>query len=166
MIRPLLLLALLPLATACAADMTGYPSLAKRPVERLGFEEPAAPPPAPVAADPVLDARIAGIGARRDTAAQAFDRAADRAEALARAARGVAVGSDRWLDAQTALAELDSLRAGHADAVSELEDLASARAQALEPEYTPLQAALEQARTAGEGQTRRIDAITASLPGA
>lgn len=163
--RPLLL-ALLPLVSGCAADRTGYPSLAKRPIEGVSFDEPAAPAPAAVTADPALDASISRAVSARRAAASAFDQAAGRAEALARAAAGAAIGSDRWLDAQTALAELDTLRAGHADAVGELEELAAARAQALEPAYPALELALEEARAAGAEQTGRIDRIAATVPGA
>lgn len=166
MMRPFLPLALLPLAAACAADPTVYPSLAPRAVERLGFDEPAAPPPAPVAADPALDARIAALVQQRADAARAFERGAARAETLARGARAAKVGSDRWIDAQTAIAELDALRSAHADIVGVLDDLASTRAQALQPDYPALNRALSDARAAATAQTQRIDALAASLPAA
>ncbi|MEH3047586.1 hypothetical protein [Sphingomonas adhaesiva] len=160
---PLLALSTAVAAAGCSADTAGYPSLAPRPAETIGFEEPAAPPPAPVQADPVLDARVAAAVAKRTAAARAFDTGADRAEAQARAARGASVGSDRWLDAQAALAELDSLRAAHGDALGPLEDLAAERAVALQPAYPALERALAEARTAAATQTRRIDAIAAML---
>ncbi|WP_294192951.1 hypothetical protein [uncultured Sphingomonas sp.] len=96
-------------------------------------------------------------------AARAFDAGANRAERLARSARGAKPGSEPWLDAQTALAELDALRARHQDALGVLEDLASSRAQALQPAYPALEAALQAARAISASQTRRIDAIAASL---
>ncbi|MBW6525736.1 hypothetical protein KZ813_02670 [Sphingomonas sp. RHCKR7] len=164
-------LALLPPALAiaaslagCSADMSGYPSLAPRPVERLGFEEPATPPPVPVAADPALDARLAEIAAARAAAARDFDAAVERAAARAAAARGAAAGSERWLDAQTAIAELDSLRSTHADSVGQLEELSATRAQALQPAYPALERALEAARATATAQTARIDSLAASLP--
>ncbi|MGK6324032.1 hypothetical protein ACMGDM_13255 [Sphingomonas sp. DT-51] len=154
------------LVAACGADLSGYPSLAPRAVEQRGFEEPATPPPAPVAADPALDARLATIATARADAVRQFDAAADRAAARATNARGAAVGSERWLDAQTAIAELDSLRSAHADAGGQLEEIATARAQALQPAYPALEEALAAARDAAEAQTRRIDAIAATLPAA
>jgi hypothetical protein len=160
---PLIGVALLSLV-GCSADMSGYPSLAPRPVEKLGFEEPATPPPAPVAADPALDARLAGIATARATAAREFDAAAERATARASAARGAAAGSERWLEAQTAIAELDSLRSAHADSLNQLEELAAARAQALQPAYPALEQALDAARATAATQTRRIDALAESLP--
>ncbi|KTT74677.1 hypothetical protein [Sphingomonas endophytica] len=163
MIRPLFPLVLLTLATACAADPTVYPSLAPRPVEKLGFEEPAPPPPPPAVADPALDTRLAALRATAGAAARDFDRAAERAATLATAARGAAVGSDRWIAAQTAIAELDALRSAYGDTVGELDELASARAQALQPGYAPLERALATARETAAAQSRRIDALTAML---
>lgn len=157
-------LALLPLAAGCAAaDAGSYPSLAPRPAEARGFEEPPTPAPAPVQPDPALDARIAAAERARTEAATAFDRGASRAEAAARTARGARAGSEAWLTAQTLLAELDSLRAAHADPINTLEELAAARAQALQPAYPALDQALEVARAAATAQTRRIDAIAGTL---
>jgi hypothetical protein len=163
MIRLAPLLLLVPFVSACSADTTAYPSLAPRAAEREGFEEPAAAVAAAPAADPALDARIAALLRERAAAAAAFDAGATRAERAARLAAGAAAGSDRWLDAQTALAELDSLRATHADAIGGLEELASARALALAPPYPALERALTEARAAAAAQTRRIDAVAALL---
>lgn len=147
----------------CAADTGHYPSLAPRAVEKVGFEEPATAAPLPAAPDPALDARLATTVQARATATAQFDKAATRATSLAQAARGAAPGTDRWLDAQTALAELDSLRAAHGDSVSALEDLAGERLQAMAPAYPALERELTQAREAAADQTRRIDAIAAML---
>lgn len=158
----LLCAALLPLC-ACTVTDGPYPSLAPRPVEKLGFDEPAAPAPAPPAADPALDARIADNARERAAAAAAFDTGVVRAQRLARAARGAQAGSDRWLDAQTAVAELDALRARHQDALGVLEDLAATRAQSLQPAYPALEEALTTARATSAAETRQIDAIVATL---
>lgn len=161
--RPLPLYAVLASLCACAVTEGPYPSLAPRPAERLSFAEPAAPPPAPLVADPALDAQIATNARERAAAVAAFDTGAARAERLARAAREARAGSDRWLDAQTAIAELDALRARHQDALGALEDVASTRAQALQPAYPALEAALADARATSTAQTRRIDTLAASL---
>jgi len=161
--RSLSLCAALLSLGACAVTDGPYPSLAPRPAEKLGFAEPAAPPPAPLVADPALDRQIADNARERAAAAMAFDTGAARAEQLARAARGAKAGSDRWLDAQTAVAELDALRARHQDALGALEDMAAARAQALQPAYPTLEAALTSARATSAAQTRRIDALAGSL---
>ena len=151
----ILFLMLLP-ASGCARD-DRYPSLLPRAVERQSFAEPAAPPAAPVVADPALDARIAAARLSADEAAIA------RAEQRVRAAAGAAAGSETWLDAQVALGELDALRSGNVAALSDLEELATDRAAALEPDYLALNAAIEAARAAVEAQTQRIATLQAML---
>jgi hypothetical protein len=151
------------LLAGCAATDEGYPSLAPRAVETASFAEPLAPPPVSVAADPALDARIAQAVRARDAAVRDFDAAAAAARTRARAARGAAAGSESWIAAQTALAELDALRARHQDAAGALEDMAAARAQALQPAYPALEQAIAQARATGTDQTRQIDALAAQL---
>ena len=166
MLRALIPPASFALLAACASDPTVYPSLAPRPVEKLGFAEPATPPPAPAAQDPALDAKLAAVTARGDAAARDFDRAAARAATLTRAARGAKVGSDAWIAAQTAIADLDALRSSYGDTVGALDDLASTRAAALQPAYPALEQALAAARAAAEAQTARIHALAGALPGA
>ena len=166
MLRALAPLAPLGLLAACASDPTVYPSLAPRPVEKLGFAEPATPPPAPAAQDPALARELASIIAKGSAAARDFDRAAARAETLARAARGAKVGSDAWIAAQTAIADLDALRSSYGDTVGALDDLARGRAAALQPAYPALEQALVAARATAKAQTARIDALAGSLPGA
>lgn len=164
MIRSLSPAALLILATGCAAPHgAGYPSLAPRAAETRGFEEPAAPAPAAVTADAALDARIAATERGLAEAAAAFARGAAAAEAAARAAKGAAAGSERWIAAQTSLAELDLLRGAHQDGLDALEELAAGRLQALQPAYPALDRALAEARSAAAAQTRRIDALAAML---
>ena len=116
-----------------------------------------------MAADPALDARIADNGRERAAAVRGFNAGATRAERLVRAARGTKAGSDAWLNAQTAIAELDALRARHQDALGVLEDAAAGRAQALQPAYPALETALVEARATSAAQTRRIDALAGSL---
>ncbi|MBB6505589.1 hypothetical protein F4693_002581 [Sphingomonas endophytica] len=166
MLRALIPPASFALLAACASDPTVYPSLAPRPVEKLGFAEPATPPPAPAAQDPALDAKLIAVTTRGDAAARDFDRAAARAETLTRAARGAKVGSDAWIAAQTAIADLDALRSSYGDTVGALDDLASTRAAALQPAYPALEQALAAARAAAEAQTARIHALAGALPGA
>jgi len=161
-----LLLCAALLTSACAVTEGPYPSLAPRPAEKLGFAEPPAPPPALVVADPGLDTRLADNARERAAAVRAFDAGAARADRLVRAARGARAGSDAWLDAQTALAELDALKARHQDALGVLEDAAAMRAQALQPAYPALEQALDAARAASTAQTRRIDALAGSLAAA
>ena len=158
-------LASLWLIAACASDPTVYPSLAPRPVEKLGFEEPTPPPPSPTGPDTALDAALASNARQRVTAARDFNRAADRADRLVRAARDARVGSDAWIAAQSAIADLDALRSTYGDTIDALDELARSRAAALQPAYPALDEALDAARATARAQTSRIDALGAALPG-
>lgn len=164
--RHLASLASLSLLGACASDPTVYPSLAPRAVEKLGFEEPAPPPARPTGPDTALDTALEANAQQRATAARDFDRAAARAETLVRAARGAKVGSDAWIGAQTAIADLDVLRSNYGDTIDALDQLAQARAAALQPAYPPLDQALATARATAQAQTTRIDTLATALPGA
>ncbi|UVO49115.1 hypothetical protein M0208_00725 [Sphingomonas sp. SUN019] len=153
----------LPILIAACASPGEYPSLLPRGAERAGFEEPAPPPPVAAAPDPALDARIATVRQKSTDAAGRFDAAATKAGQTVRAARGAAAGSDAWLDAQTALAGLDVLRAETLEELTDLEQLASERALALTAEYPALNAAIAAARTAADEQAKRIAALQAML---
>lgn len=152
------------LAGACTPTVsTRYPSLLPRAIERRSDAEPVTPV-AVAETDPALNATLVRSRTALDAATKDFATAATRAESLARAARGAAVGSDRWLDAQTALAELDALRAGTSGLVTDLDDVSIARAT----EGTPPYPALETARTAAQAEldaeTAVIARVQASLP--
>lgn len=159
-------LILLSLVTACASDPTVYPSLAPRPVEKLGFDEPTPPPAPPSGPDASLDSALATNAQQRAEAARDFDRAAARTETLVRAARGARVGSDAWISAQTAIADLDALRSRYGDSIDALNELARTRAATLQPAYPPLDQAVAGARAVTRAQTERIDTLSAELPGA
>ena len=160
---PFALLLLVLACGGCARDDGPYPSLAPRAIERLGFDEPDAPPPAPVVADPALDIEVAAAGARIDKAAGDFTRALGGVEAAARASRGAAAGSEAWIAAQTALAELDGLRAEVSEVLSDLDALAVRRAAAPAPDYPALEEARARARTELERQEAAIARVGAGL---
>lgn len=158
------LLATIALA-GCAQSSARYPSLLPRAVEGQGFAEPSRP--APVATpDAALDAQVAGLRQRVQEAATRFGGTAQAAEAKVAVARGVAEGSEKWLDAQAALAELGALRTPAANALSELEQLALDRGVAGEPPYPALDEAIAAARRQVEAQEDRIGALEAALAGA
>ncbi|KQT32209.1 hypothetical protein ASG29_10300 [Sphingomonas sp. Leaf412] len=159
--RPIVLAPLLFLAACSTVGEGDFPSLAVRPQEKMGFAEPEAPAPVAVVADSALDARIAALARDRVAAAAAFDAAATAAERAA--GRTAAPGSDAWLDAQTALGGLDVARGRQEDATAALEELAAARAAALEPAYPPLDAAILTARTEAAARRERADRIAARL---
>lgn len=158
-------LVVLSTAAACKAPRDdGYPSLLPRPIEKRGFAEPA-PRPAPVATpDAALDAAVARQRTALARARAAFGGQADAAERLAARARGAAAGSEPWIAAQVALAELDTLRGGTAGALANIERLAIDRAAEGNPPYPSLEALLAEARAQNEGEVARIGRIEASMP--
>ena len=159
-----LLAAAAALLGGCADRTSGSPSLAPRPIEKLGFAEPEAPAPLPVTADPALDAALAAIAVRLEAVATGFGTDAGKAQAAARRARGQSVGSEAWLDAQAALAGLDDWRAQASAIVTDLDQLASERAAALAPDYPALVPLRARAQAEADGQADTIGRIQASLP--
>lgn len=161
--RALILLLALPLA-ACATTANGdYPSLAPRPIEQRSDAEPETVP-AVAAPDPQLDTNLATLGADLTEAATAFDTAARRIEGRLAAARSGGVGSEAWIEAQTALSEVDTARARTATALAELERLAIDRAAQGQPPYPALEAALTRTREQTAAQNARYETLSGSLP--
>ena len=135
------------------------------PVERIGEETP--PRPAPVATpDAALDAQIAQLQADLAGAAKAFEPAARHASTLVTTARTAGIGSGAWLDAQTALAELDGIRAESTAAMSALDELAIGRAGALVPAYPALDALHDKGEAQVADETATIAGLQQQLPGA
>lgn len=159
---PILALLVPLLASGCAQERGDFPSLLPRAIEQRSDAEPVRPVPV-ATADPALDAQVEKLRAAIDAAGRSFGKAADRAEQRARAAKGAAEGSERWLDAQTALAEVDVARSDIQQPIAELERLAIDRAAAGEPVYPALDAALEAARKQAADQVARVRAIEAML---
>ncbi|GAA0327033.1 hypothetical protein GCM10009087_41610 [Sphingomonas oligophenolica] len=161
---------LLPLA--CAALLTGcaeqsasrYPSLLPRPIESRSDAEPVPAPVVAPAPDAPTDAKLAAMRTTLAEAASGFAPAADRAEQAAQAAKGQPAGSELWITAETALAELDGYRATTSATLTDVEEMAIERATAQLPEYP----GIETLRTAAEAQlaaqSARIAAIQATLP--
>ncbi len=158
-------LALAIATSACSQDKTSYPSLGTRPIEKLGFAEPEVKA-AVAAPDPALDKDIAAISDKLDAIATGAARDAAKAEALARSARGAAVGSDAWIAAQTALAGLDDWRAQSSSLVTDIEALASDRAAKLQPDYPALATIRAKAQAEADRQSATIGRIQASMPAA
>lgn len=152
---------------ACAVQPNPrYPSLLPRPIESRSDAEPVAPPPAPAATDPALDAQIATLRKTLDANDTAFAAAAGRAQKSADAARGAAAGSDRWITAQTALAELDGFRATTSSTLTDIESMVIVRAANGEPDYPALVAIRSRAQAAMAAQSAKIAALQASLAAA
>lgn len=161
--RPLLAPLLLILACGCARDAGPYPSLSPRPIEKLGFDEPDAPPPVAVVADPALDLEVAAADARADKAARDFTAALVGVERAARAARGAAAGSEAWIAAQVALADLDGSRAELSEVLANLDELAVKRAATLAPDYPSLEAARARVRSELDRQAAAITRVGSGL---
>ncbi len=154
---------LLALLMAGCAASGSYPSLLPRAAESTDTAEPAVAPPVTAVADPALDAAIADALTAVEERSAAFDAAASRAEQRVAAARGASAGSDAWLDAQLALADLDTLRASTLELSTGLEDTARQRALSLAPDYPALSAAVERIRAVTTAQAGRITALQAQL---
>lgn len=150
-------------ASACLRDDSQTPSLAMRPQEKLGFGEPEVTPAVAVP-DPALDAQAAAVGARLATIRAGFDRAAGAAARAAGRPGARTVGSEPWLEAQSALAETDDWRAQANALASEIDALSGARATALQPPYPALAEAAGAIRTESERQAAEADLLAALLP--
>jgi hypothetical protein len=160
-LAPILLLSTLLAGCAAPAD-TGYPSLLPRPIEKRGFSEPERPTPV-AAPDPVLDGRIAQEQAALAKANAAFDAGATTAERLAAKAGNAAPGTEAWIAAQVALAELDTLRSATAGSLADIEQLAIDRASEGKPPYPALESLQAQAQAQNQGEIDRVTRIQASM---
>ena len=101
---------------------------------------------------------------RRARAVADFAEADRAASGLLGAGARATVGSDAWLDAQTALAGLDTPRADLLAVVTDLEQLAIARAAAGQPPYPALQTAQAEAEADLARITALVSARKARLP--
>ena len=165
-IPALLLLASSALAlTGCASDDGGYPSLAKRPAERITATWPPAPPPPPPAPPPLdpaqrdrldlLLAEVRGADAR-------FHGVENRARTLVGNAKGAAMGSEAWSVATVAVAELEAARAQAMVAMAEIDSLyADARINGLD--VAPIEATRQQAVAIIAGQDKALDSLKGAL---
>jgi len=160
MTRPRLALAGLSvvLLTGCGTDRSTYPSLLPRPIEKRSEAEPIVVVPI-ARPDPALDAEIAKARDARIAQARRFDELAATAERLTTAAHGAAVGDERWIAAQSALAEVEAERAQALGKVSDLEQAATDRGVAGQPAYP----ALDQEIAAGRAELAREDQRTAVI---
>ncbi|MFM5885084.1 MAG: hypothetical protein ACKOQ3_07145 [Novosphingobium sp.] len=124
---------LLPLAaallalSACARDQGEYPSLARRPAERISGTAPVVTPP-PEAPQPPAEVtgQLDGLVAKARAADARFRAALPRAQALVGAAAGAAVASESWSVATVALADLESQRSQAMIALADLDALYAA----------------------------------------
>lgn len=157
----ILFVALMPLV-ACSAPDAGFPSLLPRPIESRDDVEPVRPDPV-VVPDSALDAKIAEQRTLADAAARRFQAAAVEAEARVAVARGVPAGSEAWVAAQTALANLSPIRGETLEIATTLEQAAIARGEAGTASYPALDAAIADIGARAVAQADRINALEAAL---
>ena len=150
----------LPLALAACAGTPSpnAPSLLPRAIESRSDAVAVAPEQA-VSPDPALDARIAGRVAAFDTATKAFAAARPALATRIDRARGAAEGSERWIDGQAAVGELQQLRTAADGAMADLEELAIERASGGALPYPALDAEI----AAAQAELDRQVAIEAEL---
>ena len=152
------------LVGGCARDDGSFPSLAPRAAEKGGFDEPIAAAPAPVLADPALDARLRDLGAKLDAVRLGFDAGAARADRAAGVAGARTVGSDAWLDAQTALATLDDWRSQASGLATDVETLAGEQAARVGRPYPALESLRTRAAAEADREAAGIARIGGKLP--
>jgi hypothetical protein len=126
-------LCLLPLALSACASTSNYPSLARRPAERItGTADVVTLAPAPSirypAASANLTTRLAQLVDQARTAHQRFAERRGNAERLIAAASGSAVASESWSVASIALADLETARSDTMIALASLDEIYTAEA--------------------------------------
>jgi hypothetical protein len=159
---PLIALLLVTGTAGCTDTTHHYPSLLPREIEKQSLAEPERPV-AVATPDAALDKQIGDLMATVDTASKGFNETAQSAEARIAVARGLPQGSDGWIDAQSALSDVDAARAPLASALAELEQLAIARGVAGQPPYPALDAAIAKAGALADAQSARNKSLEAAL---
>ena len=164
-ITPLLPACAALVLSACATNEGTYPSLAKRPGERISATWPPAPP-APEAPPPPLDPaslnRLDGLLAHVRSADARFHAKEGRARSLVAAAGRAPMGSEAWSVATVAVSELEAARAEAMVAMSELDSLyVSARTEGRD--VTQIDSARNQALAIIGQQDRVLDSLKGKL---
>jgi hypothetical protein len=116
---------LLPLIlSACAGSQGEYPSLERRPMERITAvyspAAPAAPAPLPQPPAAVTD-RLGGFVAQARSADTKFRDREGRARSLVSNAAGAGIGTDSWSNATVAVSELEAARGEAMVALTDLD---------------------------------------------
>jgi hypothetical protein len=153
-----------PLALiAGCAGLSEVPSLAPRPIEKIGMGAAAPAPPAtlPVAqSDAALNLRISVLlGEAREGDASFVREDAANARAIV-AGRRAAEGSEAWIAGETARSALEAARQKSADTLAALDQLLVERTTAGGAGITELEAAKAQAEAIVARQTARLDELS------
>ncbi len=158
----LMLAAPLILSACASAEPVNAPSLLPRAIEGRSDVEPTVSS-ATVAPDTALDSQIAERVAKFHAAARAFAAARPIVAAKVSKARGAAEGSDRWLDGQSAIGELQQARTATDAAMADLESLAIDRGAAGALPYPALDDAIATAQLELDRQLEAERAIKAVI---
>jgi hypothetical protein len=156
--------------TACSSGEGAYPSLARRPAERvLGSAPVVTPEPAVPLAPPPASAdttsRLARLTALAREAHARFAARRGRAEQLVSAAAGAAVASEAWAVATVALAELESARSEAMIALADLDAMHAAAEVAAGGSPNGDAAAIAAARSSVIALVGEEDSVLARLRG-
>lgn len=112
---------------ACASTPGEYPSLARRPLERVSgnWAPPPAPPP-PAQLDPAVAHQIDSLLERVQAADVKFQTRESRVRKVISAAKGAAKASEAWSVAMVALADLDAARSEGMVALADIDAIYAA----------------------------------------
>ena len=160
-----LLFALIPvfLLGGCTSTPGQYPSLARRPIERVtGTLSPPPAPPAPAPVDPAVAMRIDSLLERVRAADAKFNAREGRVRQVVGAAAGAAKASEAWSVAMVALAELDAARSEGMVALADIDAIYAASRIGGEPAGEAI-AAREAANALVAAQDKVIASLQAQL---
>ncbi len=150
------------------ADMSDYPSVARRPIERQASVVPFTPatPPVPAPVTATLAEAIRGLARDADAGELAFRAALANGRDAVLGGRGAAVGSEGWSQAQLNLSRIDAARGPTGFALAELDRLAL-QAENAGDVATLTALAAEQLRVAAliTAQQTVLDALAFGLSG-
>ena len=114
------------LLAGCASDRSQYPSLARRPAERItaSFDTPQVVVPVVRPAPPAtVTDRLGGLVNAAEAADSKFRSREARARSVVGSGSGAKIGSESWAIATIAVAELEAARAESMVALTELDTL-------------------------------------------
>lgn len=151
------------LLSACASTPDAYPSLARRPIERVtGSLTPPPPPPAPAPIDPAVARQLDSLLDRVRSADAKFQSREGRIRQVVSAASGAAKASEAWSVAMVALAELDAARSEGMVALADIDAIYAATRIEGEP-ASEAKAARDVANALVAAQDKVIGALQGQL---
>lgn len=159
------LVSLIPvmLLGACASAPGDYPSLARRPIERVtGTLTPPPPQPAAIPVDPAVVRQIDSLLARVRAADAKFQAREARVRQIIGAAASAAKASEAWSVAMIALADLDAARSEGMVALADIDAIYAASRIEGEP-ASEAKAAREAANAIVAAQDKVIAGLQAQL---